>query len=79
MFIDLRERERERETSIGYLPYVPQPRIEPTTFLVYDMILQPIELLGQGQKVLIQKKMHYWETIYIYIFLCYAFRISNSK
>ena len=32
MFIDLRERERERETSIGCLPHVPQPRIEPTTF-----------------------------------------------
>lgn len=59
MFIDyFRAREGEervRETSIGYLPYAPQlgiesatwvhalKGIEPTTFLVCRMMLQPIE------------------------------------
>ena len=37
--------ERERETSIGCLPYVPRPGIKPVTFGLWDDA--PTELPGQ--------------------------------
>ena len=46
MFIDFRDRGRERERDIdvrevfiGYLPYAPQPGIETATFWLYRTML----------------------------------------
>ena len=61
MFID--ERERERETLIGGLPYAPQWGVKPATWvcaltrnqthdlLVYGMMLQLTGQLSQGKNV----------------------------
>ena len=60
MFIDLRERERERETLIGCLPFAPQPGVKPATyvcaltgnqathFLMYEKMFQATESPGPG-------------------------------
>ena len=47
------ERERDRETLVGCLPYTPQMGIKPTTLLVYGMMLQPTEPPRKGSHHLI--------------------------